>query len=315
MAEVFDAGMETPPPPAPSPFIEGTKLQYAVDGTSISLVKECARKYQYTIIEQWRKKSDSVHLSFGGDFASCLEFFHKQKALGDTYEEALDATVQRLAELTEGWKSDHPKKNKFTLFRTVIWYLDSYRDDPAHTVILASGEAAVELTFKIPLDFTTPTGENYLYCGHLDRLVQYGDDIFVQDQKTTGSGLGSYFFAQFNPDNQMSGYTFAGRILYNIPIAGVMIDGAQILVNSTSFARGFTMRTEAQLEEWYKDLGYWLKLMESYVEQDYWPMNDKSCHKYDGCVFREVCSQDPAVRQNYLETQFEKREWNPLKSR
>jgi hypothetical protein len=60
------------------------------------------------------------------------------------------------------------------------------------------------------------------------------------------------------------------------------------------------------------DLGVWLKQAKWYAEDDYWPQNDKSCHKYGGCPFREVCSKSPSVRDKFLESGFVRREWNPL---
>ncbi len=87
---------------------------------------------------------------------------------------------------------------------------------------------------------------------------------------------------------------------------------AQIMVGFTRFARGFTYRTDAQLDEWYENLKYWLGLAKQYAEANFWPMNYKSCNNYGGCVFRKVCSKSPEVRQKFLESDFVKHPWNPL---
>jgi hypothetical protein len=213
------------------------------------------------------------------------------------------------------WESGHDKKNRWNLIRTIIWYLEEYRDDPATTVILPSGQPAAELSYRLEIDHYAPDGTPYLLCGHMDRVVEYLGQRYVMDQKTTSSSISAYFFKQFEPDNQMSGYTFASRIVYNEPVAGVIIDAAQIAVGFTSFQRGLTLRSQGQLDEWLSDTKSWLDMSVRFADLGYWPMNDKSCHKYNGCPFREVCSADPAVRQNYLETYFEKRFWNPLQTR
>jgi hypothetical protein len=44
-------------------------------------------------------------------------------------------------------------------------------------------------------------------------------------------------------------------------------------------------------------------------------MNDTACDHYGGCVFREICSKDPRVQQMYLESNFKKEPWDPLKVR
>lgn len=53
-----------------SPFLPGTKIQYAWDSTSIGYLKTCPRLYQYTIIEGWQSKGESLHLRFGSECSS-----------------------------------------------------------------------------------------------------------------------------------------------------------------------------------------------------------------------------------------------------
>jgi len=49
----------------PQPFHDGTKVQWAWDSTSLGWLKECPRKYQYHMIEQWRGRGESIHLEYG----------------------------------------------------------------------------------------------------------------------------------------------------------------------------------------------------------------------------------------------------------
>lgn len=316
---------------APSPFFKGTTLQFAWDSTSIGYLMDCPRKYYYTIIQGWRSKNESVHLTFGGYFASAMEVYAKAKAEGADHEDALDATVAYILEATwrrpnaglsddtsqDGpWETDSPKKNRDTLLRTVIWYFEEYKDDPAKTMILPGGKPATEVTFKLESGIKSGFDKSeYILTGHLDKGVIYGDDPFVMDQKTTGGGLGAYYFSQYDLSNQMSQYTFAGRIVWNVPLRGVIIDAAAILVGSTTFGRSITMRSEAQLDEWHANVGNWLKLAEVFADSGSYPMNLQSCGNYGGCVFKSICSKDPRVRKPYLETEFEVRHWNPLSTR
>ncbi len=296
-----------------SPFVEGTFIQYAVDSTSLSAAKKCLQYYRYSIVDGWRRKNESVHLRFGGEFAKALEFYHKIKGAESLdHEEALNETVGMTLESISNWVPDHPKKNINSLLRTIIWYLDAYKDDPAQVLILEDGSPAVELSFKIELPWEAVPGVPYMLCGHLDKVVTYCEDTLVSDQKTTSGNLGPFYFAEFNPHTQMTCYTFAGKTILGSNVSGVMIDAAKILTNSTDFARGLTMRSEAQLTEWLADTKRWTEIIKFAVERDYWPLNESSCNAYGGCTFREICSQDPSVRKNYLETYFEKIFWNPL---
>ncbi len=203
-----------------------------------------------------------------------------------------------------GWLSDHPAKNRPNLIRSIIWYLEEYKDDPCETVILADGTPAVELKFEMPL-----TSEITL-VGHLDRLVTYAGGVYVQDQKTSGSTIGSYWFNRFNPDNQMSLYSVASKVVYKTPVLGVMIDAAQIAGGFTRFSRGFTYRTEEQCEEWLRDAEYHIE--QTWAADPSWPMRDTACQKYGGCQFLNVCSKDPRVREEYLKSDFEINHHNPL---
>ena len=78
-------------------------------------------------------------------------------------------------------------------------------------------------------DENTPVGQPYLLCGHLDRVVDYNDSIFVMDHKTTTTTLSSYYMDQWSPSNQMTLYTIAGQTVLKATVKGVIIDGVQVL--------------------------------------------------------------------------------------
>jgi PD-(D/E)XK nuclease superfamily protein len=309
---------ETPPvKTAPSPFVEGTNFQFAWDSVSLGYLKECPRKYYLTTVLGYRSKTESIHLIFGAHYAKAMERFYKFRADGTSYDDALNAVVKLTMEESYDMPTDHNLKTRETLIRSIVWYFEAYKvDDETTTKVihLADGRPAVELSFKLPTGLLI-NGVELLYCGHLDRVVEFAGDRYVMDQKTTGSTLGSYYFAQFNPDNQMSGYSVASRVLFNAPVQGVIIDAAQVAVGFTRFGRAITTRTDAQLEEWLEDFRDWTFLAARYADRNHWPMNDKSCHKYGGCPFRDVCSHDKAVRHQFLETHFEINRWNPLEDR
>ena len=304
---------------APSPFLEGIPIQYAWDSTSLGWLKECPRKYFYSMIEGYRPKSDSVHIKWGALYHAALETYDKAKANGEDHQSALRRAIRFLMletwdrETASPWISDHNAKTRETLVRSVVWYLDQFgQDDPAKTVVLSNGQPAVELSFKLHLSFGPTGSQPYILCGHLDRVVEFAEGTYVMDRKTTSSTLSPQYFEQYDPDNQMSLYTMASKVIYATPVKGVIIDAAQVAVGFTRFSRGFTYRTDAQIEEWLDDLHYWMDHAAVLAKENRWPQNDKSCHKYGGCVFRKVCSRSPEVRQIFLNSDFVKQPWNPL---
>jgi hypothetical protein len=312
---------------SPSPFIPGTNIQFAWDSTCLGYIKACPRLYQYIIIEGYVPRDDSIHLRFGAEFHSAIQDYENFRADGLQFEDAVLETVRNLLSRIRDWDPDptlkaFTHKNKNQLLHLVIAYLDNYRDDPCETFLLNNGRPAVELSFRFDLDFgpTTCGDQLYMLCGHLDRVVTYQDDLFVLDHKTTQTTPTDYFFAGFAPNNQMTLYTYGGKVVLDTPLAGVMIEAAQVCNDAPmKFVRRPTYRSDEYIDEWLDDLEWHLVAAESYAKANYWPQNDTSCGMYGGCKFREVCSKPAAVRERFLRSDFTKlpqeERWNPLKSR
>lgn len=301
-------------------------LQYAWNSSSIKLVEECLRKYYYVMIEGWTSPNRNFHLRFGGHFATALEHYYKHRANGMESEDALCEVVhealcatwdRRMPEDYENhpdgsqtphpiigqgspWESGDTAKNRENLIRTIVWYVAEFEADPITVHHLSDGKPAVELSVVLPVD------NDIVFAAHLDRVVDYSGEPYVMDQKTTGSALSSYYFNQYSPDTQMSMYTFLGKAAFSIPVKGVIIDAAQIMVGFTRFARGFTFRTDDQLEEWYDNSMYHIEAARTATREKHFPMNTTSCGNYGGCPFRDVCSRPKGVRENFLRASFEK---------
>lgn len=316
-------------------------VQFAWDSTSIKLAEACLRKYYYKMIVGWQAERKSVHLLFGGWYASALESYYKYVADGMSSHDALVEVVHEAlvetwvfpdcpecsptvsvacptcdgeGKLTVGgepWKSDHNTKTRENLIRTIVWYVDQFgEDDSCSTVILSNGKPAVEHSFRLEAD------NGIILSGHLDRLVEYGGLPYIQDQKTTQSTISPRYFEGYNPDTQMSLYTFAGKAIFGLPIKGIMIDAAQIAVGFTRFERGFSFRSEDQLNEWYDHSMYYIERARQATRDNYFPLNPSSCNNYGGCEFRHICSKAPSVREQFLKGDFVKgKRWDPLEVR
>lgn len=319
--------------PTPSHFLPGTSIQYAWSSTGLGLLKECPRKYQYTVIEGWGSRDESIHLRFGIEYHHALQDYAIARAEGMKHDDAIHECVRALHSRVHDWVPDRNTragkyKNRESILGLVVDYLDHFgANDPASTLILDNGAPAVELPFRFELDWgpkahlpyinelgpaadfvaSQVVGQPYLLCGHLDRVVSLHDDLYVMDRKTSISTIGTYWMEQWTPSNQMTLYTLAGKVMLNQPVKGVIIDAAQVLLEKpNAFARGFAYRSEDQLSEWLTDLRYFLREAEDFANAGYWPQNDTACTKYGGCPFREVCSKSPAVRETYLRAQFDK---------
>jgi hypothetical protein len=305
--------------------------QYAWDATSLTSAQRCMRYYYYNIVEGYQPRGKSVHLLFGGWYASALEHYHIDRTAGLSHKEAMHKMVRETlietwqhardedGKRVEGtglpWKATdrygqpESAKSREGLIRSLIWYVETFEHDDLETYITSDGKPAVEHTFKLPVD------GDIIFAGHLDRLTVKNGDPFVTDNKTTSAALGPYYFDQFKTDGQMSMYTYAGSVIFSMPVKGVIIDAAQVGVTFTRFSRNPTLRTKGQLNEWYDNTMYTIETARHLAREKYFPMNLASCGNYGGCPFRSVCGRDPAVRPNILKGDFQKRIWDPLVER
>lgn len=293
-----------------NPFLPDGR-QWAWNSSTLGPAKECSRKYYYKVRLGLQQKSYNADITFGGHYANALEQYHKNRTEETTtHQMALRGVIRTILQNTwdkeadKPWESGHNLKTRETLIRSVIWYLDQFENDPCHTVQLED-RPAVELPFRFQI------ADDIWLTGHIDRLIEFAGDHYVQDQKTTGASLGSYYFKRYTPDNQMSLYTVAAEVVWHTPVRGVMIDAAQIAVGFTRFERGFAFRSPDQTSEWLRDAEYHIR--ETWrAEEAGWPMNDTACSKFGGCEFRDVCSKSPSVRKEFLGTGFVKAFRNPL---
>lgn len=303
-------------------------IQIGWDATSLDTAQACLRKYYYRMILNVVPQDTSVHLLFGGLYAKALETFYHYRAEGMSLDSALLRVVEQA--LWDSW--DHvydeagnviqggapiafndPKKTRISLIQSIIWYVDEFgheSKDGIQTHHLQNGTPAVELSFALPLS------EDLYYCGHLDRVVSYGGQLYWMDQKTTGSALSSYYFSNFRPNNQFTGYSWAGKIVLQSPVAGGIIDAAQIAVGFTRFERAFISHTEAQINEWLDGTFYTIELAQQATREQHFPMNLTACGNYGGCPYRQLCAISPSLREAYLKSNFHTIEpWDPLRPR
>lgn len=281
--------------------------QWAWDATSLETASACLRKYYYMMQANIRPASSSVHLLFGGAYAAALERFYLLRAEGLSVEDALRDIVRFALVKTYEYDADgNPKqpvpfldnnKSRLSLIRSLVWYVDQFAvedDDGIKTYHLADGKPAVELSFMVEFD------GDIAWCGHLDRVVEYGGSLYWMDQKTTSQALGPYYFDGYRPHNQFMGYTWAGQVVLQSPVAGGIVDAAQIGVNFTRFMRQPITYAAAQLEEWRENALYHIAAARTAAESGRFPMNLASCGNYGGCPYRRLCAKSPSVREQFI---------------
>lgn len=328
-----------------SPFLEGTNIQYAWDSTSFTTAMACPRRYLYASIYGYQSKSPdtAVALTFGQLLHAGVEQYHRLRAGETGYSEAVvgalrhvssipsdaniplvdtlpvDADIQQLKEEAaeddedDGMDLRNSKiRTRYHLFRALTWYFENYRQDALEVVKLSTGAAAVEHSFRVPLDIKLESGAQLMLSGHYDKLVRFNGETFITDVKTT-KALTRSWRSTFDLSHQMTGYTLSGILGLHEPVRGVWIDAVQLQVGGVQFARFTTSRSDSQLREYLQQLEYTAKLAEGWYNSQYYPMNTDACFL---CRFKDICRQPPEFRQAYLDTYYvRKPTWNPLRNR
>lgn len=310
------AATTAPSTPAESMWCKSVpNLPRVYDNTMLKILKECGYKHLLRTITGLREKKVHPRLRFGIEYHKTLEHYEYLKAGGMSVLEANDAACLAAMKRMVGFTSDDNSRTTLTLVRAVTWYVTKFASDPMKTYIRPNGKPAVELSFRVELPLLNPDGNPYLYCGHMDRVVEFDNGLYVDEYKTTGSALNERYFNQFSPDGQVSGYKYGGEIILSEPIKGVVIDACQLGVNFNRFQRRQIMRTKGQIDEWLQNTCSLIKEAERFTQENDYTMRETSCHNYGGCEFRPSCSKDPGVRRMYLKEDFEVNYWNPLENR
>lgn len=310
-----------------------------LDSTLLAAYKSCPRKFWLEYVQHWKAKEPSVHLHAGSAFAKGLEVARNcfYSGIAETpVRETLPDNSWRLVWKKEACApNDAPlaealgmggllayygdfqcpedsAKSATRMAGALEFYFDNYPlgQDGANPIIMANGRRGIEISFAEPLELLHPeTGNPLLYCGRLDMAAEYAGGIFGEDDKTTSS-LGASWSKQWDLRSQFTGYCW-GLERVGIHLNGFLVRGVSILKTKYDTQQAVTYRAPWQIDEWCEAMTATVRDMLRDWESKYWrKVLDHACTDFGGCGFRQVClSQEP---QNWLDTYFVRRAWNPL---
>jgi hypothetical protein len=192
--------------------------------------------------------------------------------------------------------------------------------------MLPNGTPAVELSFMLPifdLEFQGKQQTIYL-SGHIDRVVHFGDEVFVCDYKTSKYSLDKDWIKQFQPSNQFLLYYTAAQIrasqpnsVFTAPPSGVVVDGVQLGVNFNRYSRFPLRYTQSDADQFLQDFEALVRIKAlGAAQMAHWPgESDNECHAYRGCEFLCACTRSPKEWDYQLKQNFVKGVWDPRKPR
>lgn len=302
---------------------------HRIDNTSISVFKECPKKWHYGMQKGLRPLGTAAPLVFGGAWHTCLEHFDIQLSKGLTRDEALISSIRQAfiesstPEFLQGTHEDSSRSRE-TLVRGLVWYEENYRNEVAgdmNTFILPNGKPAIELTFafELPHEFLNPeTGlyEPCIYTGHIDKIVTYQGRLFPMERKHTTSSLYDHYWNRYINSAQIDGYIMACKVNWNLEdVGGGIIDATQFGATFSRFGRRVVNRTPERTNQWLLETLYWLTQMDNSIKSNYFPRNTESCNKYSGCQFYQICFASPALAESLERDHYRVEKWDPTKIR
>jgi len=304
------------------PLRRSPLLARSIDNTALSSYMACPRRFYYSMIANRRHDgAGPPALSYGSAWHKAMEVHYKSNG---------DQELVRYA-VVQSWEPHSRPDDHRTLDRVLLEYKNYLRMYGATPEIEAANWGRTvgwpeNPLVEIPTEVIWPEAL-HPYAGKIDRVIEWQGLFYVEDHKTT-SQLGPYFFRQFDPDNQMMGYSWMAHLLTGLPIQGVRINAHCILKGSSKFERQLVTYDFDRLREWAgENYNYWIRRIETDLANasilmkpgDLVPPatafghNFSACHgKYGACAYVGVCTMPPRLRQRVLEAEFADRPWDPM---
>lgn len=254
----------------------------------------------------------NVHFAAGGAYAKALEAFRKEYFASGDYDRAV---ALGFVALVRSYGTFVPAEGETKTFdRTVaafVEYLVRYPPQSDHIKpIIGELGPKVEFSFafEIPGCFHPVTGDQLLFGGTLDQLVEFNSLLFIYDDKTTGA-MGPMWKRQWDMRSQFTGYVYGiqnARPDIASRIAGAIIRGMCILKESCKSEEVITFRPQWMVERWKRRLVWDTQRMIQCWKDNYWPNTGEEngeCTKFGVCSFHTLCtSQYP---DNFLAVEYE----------
>lgn len=296
-----------------------------IDNFLLTTFQMCPAKYELRAREHWTARRKSGALGAGTAIHAGLAEWYRTKN-----------PARALARLAQAWPAEMPLddwRTKQKALEVMAAYIRNYEQEP-FTVVSAAANPMIECTFTLPtglyLDCPDCPGsdreevdgrwvcencaqplEEIEYGGIFDGLIEFSASLYILEHKTT-SMLGPFYFNQFKPNNQVTGYIWAAEVMSGQRVGGALINAIGMYKSSaTKFERQITTRSELEIKEWLHNLKHVCQMIRDCEQRNYWPLQTASCCLYGRCEFHDVhVLSTPREREKILEQNYIREQWN-----
>ncbi len=329
----------------PKPMLEhagDANFIFRIDNSTLEKWQTCPRAFYYYAVEG-REKPGSPALNFGRACHMGWEIFNRH-GIGE-------AQVQKVRETLTNHFIENPQpaddyRNLDYGIKVMEEYAQKYNISRCSTVE-HDGEPLVEFPFSLnigevkidkqlaysagkllgkeacgrEIDEDAPLYVNKLYffwSGKIDAVVEFDDRRWVMDHKTA-SMAGPTFYNDFYLAQQMAGYVWAVRKMFDFPVEGLLLDAAETRRPTKSgkglqFNRQFYAYDDWICEEFMLDIRSQIGSCVDQLVTGYFPKKTKWCMgKYGACPYHDVCVMAPEMRSTMLHSSaYGNVHWSPL---
>jgi hypothetical protein len=287
-----------------------------LDNTALSGFRDCPKYFFWQQIRRIVPRGTSIHLDFGGAFASGLE-----AARTAYYVQGLSQSDAEVIGLHTAWQhfrnddrlpAEESTKDALGLIRALEAYLDTwpFETDSLQPVKFSNGQYGIEFSFAVPIPVAHPvTGNPLIICGRADMIgeIQNPRTIFVVDEKTSKM---AYANPLWNLRSQFMTYTWAARQHGN-DVAGVIIRQIIMHKNDLPCQQEVVYHPEWSINRWYeqtlRDAEHAIAAWKTGVF-DY--NLSTRCGAYGGCPYSRLCQV--ANPEPWINIDYRPNLWNPL---
>lgn len=314
-----------------SVFSEGQKTVVKINFSSLSVIQECGRKADYSLLRKLKGKSDSPATVFGSAIHKALEVFYlaprEERKMPRDFdehsalmayghpaptEELLYRCVAAFVKRAEALKG-LPDTDKRSL-ASGVWllanYFKVYENDPWVCFVDKNGPIVERRCEHI---LHEDEKLKIILHGTIDLVMRNEQNgaVLATDHKTT-SIVGNDFYNRLYPNVQYSTYAYLAREVLGIKSDGFLVNALETKSKPLTprggppkFFRQVTVRTEKDFEDMKK---IYIDAVRRFL---YWQSTGEFlqgsvtiCANYGGCTYLKVCNSPHEIRETVIQNTF-----------
>lgn len=312
---------------------DGSQTLVRINSSSLSLIQTCPRKSKYILHDGWQAKSGSTALTYGKAIHKALEVFYtlprEARVIPSDFDDAAMLVVHGFdpavshpiynvvrAFVSEGESlrmlPDTDKRSLSSGIWTLGHYFKTYAND-VYEIYSDENGPVTERRFELVLRETADL--RIILFGTIDLVFKnsFTGSILPGDHKTS-SQMGLDFLNRIKPNHQYTGYVMGVQRVLGLPTEDFLINGIQVKPRPLTarggpptFTRQITRRTESDFAEFADAVEWAVRSYLNWQELNKWPLgNVDACSQWGGCGFLDVCAAPNELRQNILESKYER---------